>query len=905
MSELELEAIKRQVENESQSDIYREQIEIVTIEPVGNVDDIVEEELGDVRDSLSSTVGCLDEDNRLIVKRLKEILAERKTCQGIIFKKVGRKLLKVQAERVNEALKYLESKSITETNNLIVAASVWVAEQLGLKKVEHRKKYEPFWKRRIEGDIRRLRQEVNIMERELKEGLGGGKKRKLLGLQEKHSVRRKGLKTVIEELKQRMLAKSAKVRRFEQRIEQCRQNRLFSVDQKRIYSEFNGGRGRSSDDPNAEESKRFWGNIWSIKKEHNQEAEWLKDLKTGLENENQYQERVIISVEKVRDQCRKMPNWKAPGKDGVQGYWLKNLTNLHSRIAGQMNSILMGENSLPAWMTHGRTVLCQKDPKKGNAAENYRPITCLPLMWKLLTGMIAEETYKYLDHRKLLPDKQKGCRRGSRGTKDHLLIDKTVLKDCRRRHTNLSMAWIDYKTAYDLVPHSWIIECMKMFGIAENVTNLLGKSMEQWKLSLTSNGKDLGEVDVKRGIFQGDSLSPLLFVLCMIPLSLVLRKVNVCYEWGKKRYKLNHLLFMDDLKLFSKSEEQTETLVRTVHIFSTDIGMEFGLKKCGILVMKRGKVVRCEGITLPNGEIMKEVEKQGYTYLGIIELDKIKEKEMKEKTIKEYKRRLRLVLKSKLNGKNKITAINTWAVAIFRYGAGILYWKESELKEIDRKSRKTMTMYGALHLKSDVDRLYIKRKEGGRGLISVERCVSDEGNSFGFYVANSEDNLIKGVAAAGTINTEDAILSRELKKQKEKELRKNWNEERLHEQFVREMPEKVDKDKTWQWLSRCDSKIGTEALLCAAQEQAVRTNYVKLRVDRTSESPLCRLCGTKSESVQHLVSGCEKLAQKEYKRRHDNVAKKVHWDLCKKNGLECTEKNGMNMSRKEQWKMKK
>ena len=228
--------------------------------------------------------------------------------------------------------------------------------------------------------------------------------------------------------------------------------------------------------------------------------------------------------------------------------------------------------------------------------------------------------------------------------------------------------------------------------------------------------------------------------------------------------------------------------------------------------------------------------------------------------------------------------------AIFRYGAGILYWKESELKEIDRKSRKTMTMYGELHPKSDVDRLYIKRKEGGRGLISVERCVSDEENSLGFYVANSEDNLIKGVAAAGTINTEDAILSRELKKQKEKELRQNWNEKRMHGQFVRELPEKVDKDKTWQWLSRCDLKIGTEALLCAAQEQAIRTNYVKHRIDRTSESPLCRLCGTKSESVQHLVSGCEKLAQKEYKRRHDNVAKKVHWDLCKKNGLECTDK---------------
>ena len=130
---------------------------------------------------------------------------------------------------------------------------------------------------------------------------------------------------------------------------------------------------------------------------------------------------------------------------------------------------------------------------------------------------------------------------------------------------------------------------------------------------------------------------------------------------------------------------------------------------------------------------------------------------MKEKTIKEYKRRLRLILKSKLNGRNKITAINTWAVAVFRYGAGILEWKESELKNVDRKSRKTMTMYGALHPKSDVDRLYIKRKEGGRGLMSVEHCVREEENSLGFYVVNSEENLIRGVSAAETFNTEDVI----------------------------------------------------------------------------------------------------------------------------------------------------
>ena len=69
--------------------------------------------------------------------------------------------------------------------------------------------------------------------------------------------------------------------------------------------------------------------------------------------------------------------------------------------------------------------------------------------------------------------------------------------------------------------------------------------------------------------------------------------------------------------------------MRTVHVINTDIGIEFGIKKCGILTMKRGKIVKNEGIKLPDGEGMKQFEQERYTYLGIIELDKIKEKEMK------------------------------------------------------------------------------------------------------------------------------------------------------------------------------------------------------------------------------------------------------------------------------------
>ena len=110
----------------------------------------------------------MSEEHQAIVKKLKKIMVKERTSDGIMFKKVEKKVLKVQTDRVNEAIKYSKSKSIAKTNNLIRAASVSLAEQMRLKKVKHRKKNEPRWKRRIEGDLKRLRQEVNLLEREVK-----------------------------------------------------------------------------------------------------------------------------------------------------------------------------------------------------------------------------------------------------------------------------------------------------------------------------------------------------------------------------------------------------------------------------------------------------------------------------------------------------------------------------------------------------------------------------------------------------------------------------------------------------------------------------------------------------------------------------------------------------------------
>ena len=96
---------------------------------------------------------------------------------------------------------------------------------------------------------------------------------------------------------------------------------------------------------------------------------------------------------------------------------------------------------------------------------------------------------------------------------------------------------------------------------------------------------------------------------------------------------------------------------------------------------------------------------------------------MKLNVSKEYIRRIRKILKSKLNGGNLVHGVNTQAVSLFRYSAEFASWRKSELQIIDRKTRKLFTIYGALHLKSELDKLYIPKKEGGRSFISIEDCV--------------------------------------------------------------------------------------------------------------------------------------------------------------------------------------
>ena len=197
-------------------------------------------------------------------------------------------------------------------------------------------------------------------------------------------------------------------------------------------------------------------------------------------------------------------------------------------------------------------------------------------------------------------------------------------------------------------------------------------------------------INIKRGIFQGDSLSPLLFCISLIPLSLELNSLGYGYKIRTER--ITHLFYMDDLKLYAKDDSELERLLRIVKRFSDDIGMELGLSKCTNPTFKRGKLENSDHAWLDEETMIKDLEQEKvYKYLVVDESSGIQHTTMQQKLKKEPVRRTLLILKSDLNSKNRITAINILAVPVITYSFNIIDWNLSEVKRLDIKIRKTMT----------------------------------------------------------------------------------------------------------------------------------------------------------------------------------------------------------------------
>jgi len=300
-----------------------------------------------------------------------------------------------------------------------------------------------------------------------------------------------------------------------------------------------------------------------------------------------------------------------------------------------------------------------------------------------------------------------------------------------------------------------------------------------------------------------------------------------------------------------------------------------GIEKCGTVMLKHGRRVENQGISVDD-HVIEDIHRP-YKYLGILEEGVIDSDNMKKTIVSEYRRRLRSLLKSHLNGANLVKAINMWAVPVVRYTAGIINWTQEEIHKLDTGTRKLLTIHGALHPRSCVERLYMPRNEGGRGLTSMSDIIHQEEKALRKYLTEDADSVTRKLTD---------ILYKENHTEGQSDNRmQNWIAKPLHGQFPKVVAQ-ADIKLTWKWLSVSGLKKETEALICAAQDQALATNNHKMHVQRIQDFDTCRKCHQQGETINHIVAECSALVQPHYKSRHDNVAKEIHRRLLLSHNFE-------------------
>ena len=258
-----------------------------------------------------------------------------------------------------------------------------------------------------------------------------------------------------------------------------------------------------------------------------------------------------------------------------------------------------------------------------------------------------------------------------------------------------------------------------------------------------------------------------------------------------------------------------------------------------------------------------------------------------------------------------ISAINTFAIPAVSYGFQILDWSITELEQIDRDTRKILKKNKLLNIHSNNHRIYLPRKQGGRGLLNVTDQYKKSIINMSIYLNGTEERLLllvkkwtkdrknKSILKKAAIYCEEQNINYEELKTLDKTTRKlnlkksfhinhytKYTDMPLHGQHVRELNQPyIDEYMSTNWIREGKLKPTTEATIFAIQEQAVTTNYIKKKIHKNSPTDKCRLCKSSVETVHHIISGCTVFARTEYIKRHNNVAKEVYLKIAEELAL--------------------
>ena len=215
---------------------------------------------------------------------------------------------------------------------------------------------------------------------------------------------------------------------------------------------------------------------------------------------------------------------------------------------------------------------------------------------QLYTSILNEFLNDHCITNNVITVEQAGGKKGSWGCPDQLLINKMVLDEVRQYNRNIFTMWFEYQKAFDSIPHQWLFKALKLAKVPVKLTSTIERLAYgcATKVSIQTN-ESFSVTDIIKyltGILQGDCLSLILFVLCANPLSHLLNKLCDGYRIGtpgNRTTKINHLLFVDDLKTYAPNIAIAKEQLKLILQFTNDIGMRFGVDKCAYMYIEHGK----------------------------------------------------------------------------------------------------------------------------------------------------------------------------------------------------------------------------------------------------------------------------------------------------------------------------
>ncbi len=509
-------------------------------------------------------------------------------------------------------------------------------------------------------------------------------------------------------------------------------------------------RDKGTEDPSnstdVHQIRRYWKGIVGVKKNFQGNnpmlVAWRQSLPEQPEVDNL---RECLNLDLWQRVVRRLKPWKASGPDGLEGFWWKTFSTANTSLYKLVHHHLTSGAPLPqGWIANGRVILLHKSGPRSDPS-NFRPIACLNTCYKLLTGFISAYLKRYMSDRNLLACEQGALQKNVWGCTHAFILDQTLVADAHdQKQRPISVGWIDYAKAFDSVPHSYIHWLFKAMQVPFPLRTFLKNLMNGWKVKYEVKAQR-GQVNrsnslrIRAGVLQGDSFSPLLFCLAMVPISHALNNSGYCYKTASGKLNnlqlsLSHQFYMDDLKLYADSEQSLTELLRIVQAISLAINMKINSKKCAVAHFVPKRMGKEEVVTQKKNDGGIQLLDGGlhYKYLGIDQELYSNELITWDRVVDNCLQKSRRLWSSELTFRQEVNVHNSTIVPALTYvssntikGSGKYETQLFKGEQFDKKIRRLLIEEKARYKANARSRLYLTSEKGGCNLKSVRDAIEE------------------------------------------------------------------------------------------------------------------------------------------------------------------------------------